>query len=289
MTDEKELLGDSMDMFSHGNDTINRAPAHEAVPDPVREEAAPAQADADRARDEQGRFASKEVAKPDATPQAAPILPVTADVDPEKQLISKAEFKGMLDEREKRQKAEDRALAAERRLQQFESQQQPTQIPSASDPEAFAQYLQQQRTSTVFDVSETMAREKHGDEPVSKAMDWALQRAQQSPAFAAEYLKQKHPIDWAVKQQKRDATLNEIGDDADAYVRRRAAELGLTGQAPSQPQAAQSLPAASPQPASQQPQTPAPTRSIANATSAGGVQVVPPSGEFAAIDGMFNR
>jgi hypothetical protein len=147
--------------------------------------------------------------------------------------------------------------------------------------------LQQQKTSIAFDLSETMAREKHGDEPVTQAMQWALQKAQQSPAFAAEYLKQKHPIDWAVKQQKRDATMSDIGDDPDAYVRRRAAELGLTGQA-TQTQASPAT-AAPPQPASQTPATQAPTRSIANATSAGGVQVVPPSGEFAAIDGMFNR
>lgn len=287
MTDEKELLGDSMDMFSHGNDTINRTPAHEAVSDPVREEAAPAQADADRARDEQGRFAPKEAAKPNPAPQAPTIPPVAADVDPEKQPISRAEFKGMLEWRDKAQRAEARAAELER---QFQSQQKPPQIPSFQDnPEAFAQYLQQERTSLAFDMSETMAREKHGDEPVSKAMEWALQKSQQSPAFAAEYLKQKHPIDWAVKQQKRNALLDEIGDDVEAYKAKLIASHSAAA-APPQPQAAQPSPAASPQPASQQPQTPAPSRSIANATSAGGgVQVVPPSGEFAAIDGMFNR
>lgn len=287
MADEKELLGDSMDMFSHGNDTLTRTQA--TAPEPARADAAPPVIPAaDRPRDEQGRFASQDAA-PQAPAPAAPIPPANADAETEKQPITKAEFKGMLEERDKRHKAEAKAAELERRIQQFESQQQPPQIPSASDPEAFAQYLQQQKTNTVFDVSETMAREKHGDELVSKAMDWALQRAQQSPAFAAEYLKQKHPIDWAVKQQKREATLNDIGDDPDAYVRRRAAELGLTGQANPQPQAAQPATAASPQPASQQQQTPAPTRSIANAMSAGGAGVVPPSGEFAAIDGMFNR
>lgn len=291
MTDEKELLGDSMDMFSHGNDTINRAPAHEAVPDPAREEAAPAQVDADRARDEQGRFASKEVAKPDATP-AATIPPVVADVDPEKQPISRAEFKGMLEWRDKAQKAEARAAELERRFQ--ENQPKQSQIPSIqNDPDAIAQYVQSARDDAVFTFSEKIARKEHGEEAVTSAMEWGLQRARQNPAFQAEYLRQEHPIDWVVKQQKRDEILNQIGDDPDAFIEKRIAArlaaLGQGGAAPSQPQAAQPSPAASPQPASQQTQTPAPTRSIANATSAGGVQVVPPSGEFAAIDGMFNR
>lgn len=279
-TEDKQTLGMD-DMFAHGNVPLE-TPV-ETPPEPQRE-TAPATTAAERARDEQGRFASPEAAKPaPVTPTPAPTPAVTPDADPEKQPISRAEFKGYLDEKAKRKAAEDRATALEARIQNFE-RQQPTQIPSAADPEAFAQYIQQQKTDLAFDMSETMAREKHGDEPVTQAMDWALQRAHQSPAFAAEYLRQKHPIDWAVKQHKRDAVMSQVGDDPDAFVRRRAAELGLIGQAPPQTDAPPSQ-AASPQPASDPPpQAPVPTRSIANATSAGGLQAVPPQGEFAALD-----
>lgn len=279
-TDDKQTLGMD-DMFAHGNEPL---PTSTETPSEPQGETAPATTAAERARDEQGRFASQEAAKPAPVP-AQPATPaaVTPDHDPEKQPISKAEFKGYLDEKAKRKAAEDRAAALEARIQQFE-RQNPPQIPSAADPEAFAQYIQQQKTDLAFDMSETMAREKHGDEPVTQAMDWALQRAQQSPAFAAEYLKQKHPIDWAVKQHKRDALMSQVGDDPDAFVRRRAAELGLISGTPPQTEAQPSQ-AASPQPApTPTPQAPAPTRSIANATSAGGLQVVPPQGEFAVLE-----
>lgn len=278
MIEEKQTIDDSMaGMFAHGNEAPKLPPV-EDLTGPLEAETAPA----DRARDDQGRLASPEAAKPAVVPPPATPAVITTDADPEKQPITKAEFKGMLEEREKRQKAEKEAKELRARIQQFESQQQQPQLPSASDPQALAQYIDQQRTSLAFDMSETMAREKHGDEPVSQAMDWALQRAQQSPAFAGEYLKQKHPIDWAVKQHKRDAVLQQVGDDPDAFVRRRWAEMNPTALPQTDAPPSQ---AASPQPAPiPQQQATAPPRSIANAPSAGGAQVVPPTGEFAALD-----
>jgi hypothetical protein len=269
--EDKVLLADSMDMFSDGNDRLTGS-TQETAPAPRAETASTS--DADRVRDDQGRFAPKEVAKPDATPQQQTQAPaVNADADPEKQPITKAEFKGMLEEREKRQAAQARADAAEARLRQIEDQQR-SQIPSDTDPDV-AQKIQGARADAIFTTSEMWATKEHGAETVKAAMDWALQRAQQNPAFAAEYFKQPHPIDWAVKQQKRDRILNEIGDDPDAFIEARiAARLGQAGTP--QTQAAPLTQAASPQPASLTPQTPAPTRSIANATSAGGASVVPP-------------
>lgn len=276
MTDDKELLGDSMDMFAHGNSDL---PTTAETPEPTRTDTAPA----DRTRDDQGRFAPKEVAATPTPAPAAPTPPITPEVDPEKQPITKAEFKGMLEEREKRQKAEARALAAEAELQRARQSQPPSDL----DPE-LAQRIQGARTDAIFTTSERWAKKEHGEDTVNSAMEWALQRAQQNPAFASEYLKQDHPIDWAVKQQKRDRILSEIGDDPDAFIEARIAARLSKGDAPPAA-AAQPSPAASPQPASlPTPQVPAPTRSIANATSAGGLQVAP-QGEFAAIDGMFNR
>jgi Tfp pilus assembly protein FimT len=258
-TEDKPTLDDSMaGMFATGNETPELPPVENPT-GPIGGE--PAQAE--RTRDEQGRFASQQAQPAPVTQAPAPTTAATPDADPEKQPITKAEFKGMLEEREKRQ------------------------IPSDADPEIAAR-IQGARTDAIFTTSERWAKKEHGEETVDTAMQWALQRAQQNPAFAAEYLKQDHPIDWAVKQQKRDAVLNQITADPEAYIQQRVAEhLAKIGQAPAaipqtdaQPsQAASHQPAPIPIAAS-----PAPSRSIANASSAGGLQVVPPQGEFAALD-----
>lgn len=261
-------------------------------PDVVIKESVEANANApveslEQPRGADGKFAPKTeaVAEPAA---AQPVTPVTAEkprVDPE-------QFKGYLDERDKRQKLETQLEEANRKLQ---AAQQPARIPSVNDPD-FVQFQQQElarvQTETRFDVSETMARDKHGDEPVTKAMDWAMQKAMQSPAFAAEYIKQKHPIDWAVKQQKRDIALGEVGDDLDAYKARIIAEYTAANGAP-QPNAAQTaIPAAvtnQPTAVASQPASPAPPRSLAHANPAGGLNTQVAPGEFAAIDTLFNR
>ncbi len=182
----------------------------------------------------------------------------------------------MLDEREKRRKAEERAAALEAQ------HRRPQQTPSVQDdPEGFAQYVQQIQeraaVSSRFDVSETLATEKHGEAVVKAAMEWGMERAQQSPAFAAEYIKQKHPIDWAVRQHKRDKLISELGDDDNAqkaFIERRARELGLIPAAP-QEGAAPPAPQAAPQPVAQQPK-PTPSPSLASAPSAGGPRTSPP-------------
>lgn len=189
----------------------------------------------------------------------------------------------LLDERDKRQRAE-------RERDELRAQVQPKNIPSfQDDPEAFAQHLAQETQRVAvgerFNTSEFVAREKHGDEPVTSAMDWGMQRSQESPAFAAEYLKQKHPIDWVVRQHKRDRLVNEIGENDEAYVRRRYAELNPTAAPIPVPQAPAAQ--AAPQPAP--PQQPLPTRSLASATSAGGVQVNPVPGEAEAFKATFSR
>jgi len=183
----------------------------------------------------------------------------------------------------------DKLKAAERERDELRAaQRQPQAVPSIQDdPEAFAAHqadlINRTRTSTIFDVSETMATEKYGAEPVKSAMDWAMQRAEASPAFAAEYLKQKHPIDWAVKQQKRDALLNEMGDDPDAFIARKIAERSAgQAQTPAAPVMAHT------QPVAPQAHTPAPPASLASAPSAGGMATIP-TGPMAAFDATFRK
>jgi hypothetical protein len=279
MADENLFGGAMDDMFVQDAGSsappADVQPAQPAPAAPVEQPAAPvALKDDGVPRQADGKFAPKE---------QAPNPAGTAQPSVEKPRVDPEQFKGYLDERDKRKAAETRVERLERELQ--EARATPAQIPSdLRDPQALAQYIQQQKVETIFDVSESMAREKLGDQPVTDAMTWAMERAQQSPAFAAEYLRQKQPIDWAVKQHKRDKTMNDIGDDVDAYVLRRAAELA-NGGAALPTQAAQPSSAASPQ-SPPVPATPPPPRSLAHATPAGATGSVP-DGPFAPFDGLF--
>lgn len=211
-------------------------------------------------------------------PQAATQPAVTAPeppkpvVEPTKPEPVHAPLAALLDERDRRQKAERERDELRAR------HQKPQNIPSVQDdPDAFAAHIQEATQRAVvserFSISETMATEKHGDAVVKAAMEWGMERAQASPAFAAEYMKQKHPIDWAVRQHKREKLQTEIGDDADAWVRKRAVELGI-GVAPAAPLTGAPAPAAAPQPVAQpKPATPSP--SLASAPSAGGPSTSP--------------
>jgi hypothetical protein len=231
-------------------------------------EATPPQ-DSGPARDESGRF----VAKTPEAPKVETPAPVVEQPKPQEQPkehggLSGPALAAVLDERDKRKKLEQE-------LNELRSKQQPQNIPSIQDdPEAFAQHLraeaQRASVSTRFELSETIARDKHGDDAVAKAMEWGMERSQQSPAFAAEYIKQKHPIDWVVRQMKRDSLLSELGDDdaaQKAFIERKARELGLIP--PTAPVAPTAPAAATPQPAAA-PAAPDPFRQFDAAPSAGG-------------------
>jgi hypothetical protein len=208
--------------------------------------------------------------EPTPAPQAnngPPMAPVTA----------------LLDERDRRKAAEQRLAELEAQLRQQPAPETPDPYDDPAGYQAHvAQQLQAQAVSVRFDVSETLAREKHGDEAVTAAMDWGLQKAQTSPAFRDEYLAQKNPIDWVVRQQKREGLLSAVGDDEEAFIRRRAAELGLI--APDAGAGTTSVPGQQ-----QAPRPAAPPRSIASATSAGSSQREIATGPLAAVDALFRR
>jgi hypothetical protein len=130
-------------------------------------------------------------------------------------------------------------------------------------------------------MSDQIARQQHGAEKVDEAATWAMERAQSDPIFAAQYMREAHPIDWIVRQHQREGLLKQIGGDPDDYVRRRAAEMGLiAAPASATPQAATPQPA----PAKQA----APRPSLVNAPSGGGVTEVP-TGPLAAVEAVFTR
>lgn len=132
-----------------------------------------------------------------------------------------------------------------------------------------------------FEMSDELARQAHGAEKVEAAADWALEKAKSDPVFAARYMREKHPIDWIVRQHKQEGLLKELGDDPDEYVRRRAGELGLIA-APAAP------PPAAAAPTQQAPRPAAPRPSLITAPSGGGVTEVP-TGPLAALEAVFPR
>lgn len=247
-------------------------------------------------RDDSGRFAPKAADAPAPTPTAAAPTPQAQTPAPASQPAPTPEPKQeaiplatALDWRDQL-KANKRELET-LKAQIAQQQRQPQQVPSAQqDPEGYAAYLENIATSTRvntrFEMSEALAREKHGDDATQGAMDWAMGQAQTSPAFAAEYLQQRHPIDWAVKQQKRHALMTAIGDDPEAYI---AAEIAKRSQpATASTPEPQSQQAASPQPAAATP-TPAPPKSIVNQPGATGSLHTIPTGPGAAFAAVFDR
>lgn len=161
----------------------------------------------------------------------------------------------------------------------------PAKVPDpVDDPDGFARFADERVTTQVtnlkFEMSDQMARQAHGAETVEKATEWALGKAQRDPIFAAQYMREAHPIDWIVRQHKRDGLVSQLGDDPDEYVRRRAAELGLTA-----PPAGEV-----PKPATEQPaeKPAAPTKSLIDQPSGGGISTVP-IGATAGVDAVFTR
>lgn len=168
----------------------------------------------------------------------------------------------VLDERDRRQalEAENAALRA---------QIQPPTIPDPyEDPEGFAHHqaaaMERGAKLQGLQMSRLVATQQHGQELVDQAMAWAAQHADRDPGFRDRTYNSHHPVDLAVTEFKRHQLLNDVGEDPDAYVRRRAAELGFVAPASANPSAAPAGQAASPKPA-------APRPSLAAAPSAGAV------------------
>lgn len=216
-------------------------------------------------------------------PETEPVVEAPAEEAPQEREDKSVPLATFLDMRDKQKDAERRAADYERQLAEARaSQQQRPQIPDPfDDPTGFAAYQNQSVQEAVmgqkFETSDLIARQSHGDETVEAATAWAMEKAKANPVFAAEYMKERHPIDWIVRQHKRDSLMQQVGEDPDEFVRRRAVELGLTA-SPTPPTVV------APQPTVTAPK--APPRSLVNAPSHGGVSEVP-LGKLAGLDTVF--
>lgn len=178
----------------------------------------------------------------------------------------------------------DKWKAAELRVAELEAaqvQRQPIPDP-LDDPEGYHAYFEQRardvEINTRINTSRMIAIQQYGQEEVDSAAKWFLDKVKEDPTYEQRLITQPHPADWVVRQHKREALLGQIGDDPDEYVRRRAAELGLT--APTT-----ELPVVVPQQASTPVRVP---RSLASQGSADSDIRHTPTGPLAGADAVFN-
>jgi hypothetical protein len=175
-------------------------------------------------------------------PAAAP----PAEADPSKEEPKESRtvpVKALEDERRKRQDIErqfadlQRVLTAQQKTPK--GPEQPQQAPDwFTDPEGAARHLQsqfeQQRLWDRGVMSETLAKEKYGNEIVDEAVQAAL-----AAGIARHfYVGSSHPYADVVAWYKKQKVLSEIGDDPDAYRQKLREEVlaELGQQVPSQPQ-----------------------------------------------------
>jgi hypothetical protein len=103
------------------------------------------------------------------------------------------------------------------------------------DPHAYHQFVVAQATHQArqevqlqnLNMSRNRAVEKYGQDEINLAADWAGEMANRDPNFEATVMSQPDPAEWVIAQKKRHDMIKSIETDPDAYVRARAAELGL--------------------------------------------------------------
>lgn len=218
---------------------------------------------------------------PEPAPEAIPEVPA------EPKEAQHVPLAVMLDMRDGKKAAEDRAKQLERELADMRAAQTPQKVPDPlDDPTGYNSYLESQLERRLvaerFESSNEAAREKYGDETVESATQWALDKANSDPVFAAQYMRERRPVDWIVRQHKREGLLSQIGDaDLDTFVKNYAAQngerLGL------------GVPAITPVVAVPQQAPATPARSLASQPSAGGGVKDIPIGPMAGLEALFTR
>lgn len=187
-------------------------------------------------RDEAGRFAPKETG---VEPQeAADTVPPTADKLPPET------FKGLKEEREKRQ-ALERELEAIKQQLQSRPQEPPAPPPSVwEDEQAYGGHIvstavQQATFNARLDMSEMMVRQANPDFEDMKAK--FLEMASQNPSLQQQALADPHPWQRAYTIAKNAAKMEALGavDVAELEAKIRAE---LEAKYAAQPQATPTLP-----------------------------------------------
>lgn len=149
----------------------------------------------------------------------------------------------VLEERRKAREDRDELMRLRQQMAQYEQSKPDAAAPAMpqgapdpyDDPAGFYAYQQQQIAEQVqvgifqnnLQTSRSRAVQKYGQDYINEVADWAGDEATRNPAFESELMRQADPAEWVVEQKKRSELFKQITTDPDAYVRQRAAELGL--------------------------------------------------------------
>jgi hypothetical protein len=231
-------------------------------------------------------------AQPGASGEPAPAGDPAKPASPEPGYVPLA---ALLDDREKRQKAQAEADELKAQIKKLTEKRVPP--PSyQDDPDAWARSLEQRtyeiKRDTKFEQSEMFAVDKYGSELVEAAKAWSEEKAKSEAAqygyspLVTMIHHQRHPLDWVVKEYQQAKWLAEVGNDRDAWVKKRYSELSASTD-PNAPPANNA--GGSPQPGTPPSAKPpfVPPKSLVNAPSAGGMTKGTPIGGGVAFDAVF--
>lgn len=294
MTDMLSFLsGDDSDESIVADETpVAEAPVA-AAPEPA--------ADAPQ-RGPDGRFApAAPPAQADAAPavaaapagQASPVADHPAPA-PAAEPVAASELptpplSALLDERERRQRAEGEARELRARIEALERQPAPKAPDRYEDPEGYEQHQQDRLDARfqqfTFETSRRFAERSYGKEEADSLGTWASERCKADPQFAQASLQSSDPYEFAKSHRDRETILAEVKPDDLAAFKAWQASRASGDPAPiPQTQPVAAAPAA----AHAVPVVTAPPRSLAAVPSAAGVEHVP-SGPGQAFDGLFQK
>lgn len=162
-------------------------------------------------RDEHGRFLPKETGDT-AEPETEP----AAEVPPTNQGLPPETFKGLKEEREKRQRLEAELEALKAQIQAAQQPQEPPAPPPSvwEDEQAYGSHIvtaavQQANLNAKLDMSEMLTRREKTDFEPMKAK--FLQMAEMNPVLAQQALSDPDPWGKAYQIAKNAATMEELG------------------------------------------------------------------------------
>jgi hypothetical protein len=163
-------------------------------------------------RDEHGRFAPKETGDTAPEPEAEPM----AEVPPTTQGLPPETFKGLKEEREKRQNLERELEALKQQIQAAQQPKEPPAPPPSiwEDEQAYGGHIvstavQQANMNAVLNMSEMLNRREKQDFDDMKGK--FLQMAELNPALAQQALSDPDPWGKAYQIAKNAATMEELG------------------------------------------------------------------------------
>lgn len=188
-------------------------------------------------RDDKGRFAPKQTGvEPEPETVTEAVTPAADKLPPET-------FKGLQDERRKRQEAEQRIAALEQQLQSLQTPAEPPAPPPSiwEDEQGFGQHLVGQATSQAsfnakLDMSEMLASQAHEDFDEMKARFIEMMDA--NPSLQQQALSARHPWEKAYQIAKNAAKMEALGavdvTDLEAKLREQI-KAELEAQQPAAP------------------------------------------------------